>query len=178
MKKLNKFVLKSLALLFVFSIAVSCGESKSNQKVLFDKIVSKAGKTVSEIDKTASEIDKVVSEANQSSSKTSGTSVAEGNYDGLEIPVYTRGTLSETIRKRYSYTVSYNHEMKNPNWVAWTISAEHASGKVQVWLFRMMKICLVQRAICLIIIIAGMIEVTCVLLLIINGVRKLWKIVS
>ena len=38
MKKLNKFVLKSLALLFAFSIAVSCGESKSNQKVLFDKI--------------------------------------------------------------------------------------------------------------------------------------------
>lgn len=53
MKKLNKFVLKSLALLFAFSIAVSCGESKSNQKVLFDKIVSKAGKAVSEIDKTA-----------------------------------------------------------------------------------------------------------------------------
>ena len=39
MKKLNKFVLKSLALLFAFSIAVSCGESKSNQKVLFDKII-------------------------------------------------------------------------------------------------------------------------------------------
>lgn len=143
MKKLNKFVLKSLALLFAFSIAVSCGESKSNQKVLFDKIVSKAGKTVSEIDKTASEIDKAVSEinqavseANQSSSKTGGTSVAEGNYDGLEIPVYTRGTLSETIRKRYSYTVSYNHEMKNPNWVAWTISAEHASGKVQRMAFQ------------------------------------------
>ena len=136
MKKLNKFVLKSLALLFAFSIAVSCGESKSNQKVLFDKIVSKAGKTVSEIDKTASEIDKAVSEANQSSSKTSGTSVAEGNYDGLEIPVYTRGTLSETIRKRYSYTVSYNHEMKNPNWVAWKISAEHASGKVQRMAFQ------------------------------------------
>lgn len=112
MKKLNKFVLKSLALLFAFSIALSCGESKSNQKVLFDKIVSKAGKAVSEIDKTASEIDKAVSETNQSSSKTGGTSVAEGNYDGLEIPVYTRGTLSETIRKRYSYTVSYNHEMK------------------------------------------------------------------
>ena len=99
MKKLNKFVLKSLALLFAFSIAVSCGESKSNQKVLFDKIVSKAGKTVSEIDKTASGIDKavseinqVVSEANQSSSKTSGTSVAEGNFNGLEIPVYTKGT--------------------------------------------------------------------------------------
>lgn len=143
MKKLNKFVLKSLALLFAFSIAVSCGESKSNQKVLFDKIVSKAGKTVSEIDKTASEIDKAVSEinqavseTNQSSSKTSGTSVAEGNFDGLEIPVYTRGTLSETIRKRYSYTVSYNHEMKNPNWVAWTISAEHASGKVQRMAFQ------------------------------------------
>lgn len=32
MKKLNKFVLKSLALLFAFSIAVSCGESKSNRK--------------------------------------------------------------------------------------------------------------------------------------------------
>ena len=129
MKKLNKFVLKSLALLFAFSIAVSCGESKSNQKVLFDKIVSKASKT-------ASEIDKVVSAANQSSLKTSGTSVAEGNYDGLEIPVYTKGTLSETIRKRYSYTVSYNHEMKNPNWVAWTISAEHASGKVQRMAFQ------------------------------------------
>ena len=62
MKKLNKFVLKSLALLFVFSITVSCGESKSNQKVLFDKIVYKASKT-------ASEIDKAVSETNQSPRK-------------------------------------------------------------------------------------------------------------
>ena len=50
--------------------------------------------------------------------------------DGLEIPVSPKG-LSETIKKRTSYTVSYNHETRQPNWVAWTITAAHASGSVQ-----------------------------------------------
>ena len=59
-----------------------------------------------------------------------------GDYDGkeessLEIPVYTKGNLSETVKKRYSYTVSYNHDFKNPNWVAWTLTADHASGPIQ-----------------------------------------------
>ena len=51
--------------------------------------------------------------------------------EGVEIPVYEgKGKLSETIKKRYSYIVSYNHETKQPNWVAWKLTANHASGSV------------------------------------------------
>lgn len=55
---------------------------------------------------------------------------ANKNMDGLEIPVGNK-QLSQTIRHRMAYTVSYNHDTRQPNWVAWVLTKEHASGKVQ-----------------------------------------------
>lgn len=50
-------------------------------------------------------------------------------FDHLEEPVTPDG-VSETIRRRYAYTVSYNHTRRNPNWVAWKLTADHASGSI------------------------------------------------
>lgn len=48
----------------------------------------------------------------------------------MEIPV-SRGEKKQTIKKRSSYTVSYNHETRQPNWVAWVLTADHCAGKVE-----------------------------------------------
>ncbi|EKC77531.1 DNA/RNA non-specific endonuclease, partial [human gut metagenome] len=48
---------------------------------------------------------------------------------GLEIPV-SKVKVSETIKHRLAYTVSYNHDTRQPNWVAWALTGEHASGKL------------------------------------------------
>ena len=128
MKKWNFIKLRFLALLTAFVLLVGCNGSGAERKLLkkaASEIYSELDKSVSDaLDEEASQS---LSEKEEESPATSGTS----QYDGVEIPVYTKGKLSETIKRRYSYTVSYNHEMKNPNWVAWSITADHASGKVQ-----------------------------------------------
>ncbi len=55
---------------------------------------------------------------------------ANENVAGLEIPTYNK-QLSQTVKHRTAYTVSYNHDTRQPNWVAWVLTKEHASGKVQ-----------------------------------------------
>ena len=55
---------------------------------------------------------------------------ANENVAGLEIPTCSK-QLSQTVKHRTAYTVSYNHDTCQPNWVAWVLTKEHASGKVQ-----------------------------------------------
>ncbi len=40
-----------------------------------------------------------------------------------------KGTPSQ-ILNRIGYTISYNHNTKCPNWVAWHLTAEHADGNI------------------------------------------------
>lgn len=55
---------------------------------------------------------------------------AQGDASGIEIPV-SKKKVSQTIRKRFAYTVSYNHDARQPNWVAWSLTRAHASGKLK-----------------------------------------------
>ena len=71
--------------------------------------------------------------------------VAQADAPGLEIPVIQKKaakgkavngkaanvTGSGTIKRRFAYTVSYNHGTRQPNWVAWTLTRSHASGKLK-----------------------------------------------
>lgn len=52
-----------------------------------------------------------------------------GETEGLEIPTH-KGKLSETIRHRTSYVVSYNHDTKQPNWVAWKLTTSMVKGNL------------------------------------------------
>ena len=47
----------------------------------------------------------------------------------VEIPLPLKNR-SEQILYRKAYTVSYNKDYKIPNWVAWHLTADHASGSV------------------------------------------------
>ena len=55
---------------------------------------------------------------------------AQGDAPGMEIPV-SKKKVSQTVKKRFAYTVSYNHDTRQPNWVAWTLTRAHASGKLK-----------------------------------------------
>lgn len=61
--------------------------------------------------------------------KTAVSVIQETTADGYEIPVIkTKGVASQVL-KRYSYTTSYNKETRNPNWVGWSLTAEHTDGE-------------------------------------------------
>ena len=45
----------------------------------------------------------------------------------IEIPAPIKNGR-EMILKRKAYTVSYNPDLKIPNWVAWHLTAEHTEG--------------------------------------------------
>lgn len=135
MKQRKLMSLKFASLLAVFGLMVACTGSKAEQKMwkkaaseIYSELEKSAKKTSSGqvSDGKSSDGDSYALEDDGETSK-----VSSSKYDGMEIPVYTKGKISETVKKRYSYTLSYNHEMKNPNWVAWTITASHASGKVK-----------------------------------------------
>ena len=144
MKKRKLLSLKFASWLMAFVLVVGCTGSKAEQKVW----KKAASEIYSELEKSAKASKGSATDQDVSDENAEGISDEDGlengnaknesrgngsdfQSDGMEIPVYTKGKISETIKKRYSYTVSYNHEMKNPNWVAWTITAKHASGKVQ-----------------------------------------------
>lgn len=69
------------------------------------------------------------SETSSSSSQQSAVDAAE-NSSGLEIPASLNGR-DEQILKRTGYTVSYNKQTLQPNWVAWQLTKEHLSGSAK-----------------------------------------------
>ena len=48
----------------------------------------------------------------------------------VELPAPLK-SMKEQILRRKGYTVSYNKDLKIPNWVAWHLTAEHANGTVE-----------------------------------------------
>lgn len=108
---------KVFALLFAFLMLLGCG-SKAEQKTLVRKA---ATKVYEELEKSASGSRDASAEDFADAQDESDNSEA---LDGVEIPVH-KGKLSETIKRRFSYVVSYNHDTKQPNWVAWRIDKRH-----------------------------------------------------
>ena len=47
--------------------------------------------------------------------------------DNLEVPAPIRG-VKEQILRREGYITSYNQDTKQPNWVAWHLTADHTTG--------------------------------------------------
>ena len=97
---------------------------------------------------------------------------------GLEIPV-SKLKVSETIKHRLAYTVSYNHDTRQPNWVAWALTGVHASGKLPRGKFaddeEMLKHPWVLWRIITTVVWTGD---TCVRLVTTNGVSRRWMNVS
>ena len=52
-----------------------------------------------------------------------------GIDDNLDLPLPRKG-IPEQILYRTGYTVSYNADLRIPNWVAWHLTAEHVRGMI------------------------------------------------
>ena len=50
------------------------------------------------------------------------------DVSALEVPAYGK---NEEVIRRLAYTLSYNHETRLPNWVAWHLTADHVDGPVK-----------------------------------------------
>lgn len=88
-------------------------------------------KRIHAVVKTAQEIERIAS-SNSTDNKTSKTVKTEKAThsvvsDGLELPApIVNGT--EQILKRVGYTVSYNAQTRQPNWVAWRLTDSRTTG--------------------------------------------------
>lgn len=132
MKKQIFSCFRTLLLLFALSVmTVGCGESKATQKAVLKKAASELYTAVKEANDESSAGSEKSEDTLPAETQDGKVNLASDDVEEVGLPVYEKGQLSQTIKKRYSYTVSYNHDMKNPNWVAWTITANHVSGNVQ-----------------------------------------------
>ena len=69
--------------------------------------------------------DEILEEKEEMGEDTSSKTVV---IKSIEIPKILRD-IPEQIISRKAYTVSYNKETKCPNWVAWSLSVNHADGE-------------------------------------------------
>lgn len=171
-----------MPLFAAFLLLLGCTGSKAERKLLKDA----ASEIYTELEKSAKEAS---SDPVSDDKSNDGDSYAQdeekeisptasSKYDGVEIPVYTKGNLSETIKHRYSYTVSYSHQMKTlTGWLGLsppTMLRARCSARTS----GMMMTCQILRAISLITITVDMIEGTCVRLATTSGARRRWRIAS
>ena len=48
---------------------------------------------------------------------------------GMEIPIHSKSESKGQVISRTGYTLSYNDQMRTPNWVAWELTREETRGK-------------------------------------------------
>lgn len=109
--------LYGLAILVMSCASLSCDSTTQ-------KRIHAVVKTVQEIERIASS-----SSTDNKTSKTVKTEKATHSVvsDGLELPApIVNGT--EQILKRVGYTVSYNAQTRQPNWVAWRLTDSRTTG--------------------------------------------------
>ena len=75
------------------------------------------------------------SDAKSNIEEVQDTSTIQEQYEGLEIPSMNTDSIAGQILKRESYTACYNSNTLAPNWVAWVLTAQSASGEVEkkIW---------------------------------------------
>lgn len=96
---------------------------------------------------------------------------------GLEIPV-SKLKVSETIKHRLAYTVSYNHDTRQPNWVAWVLTGSMHLVSCRAVSLLMMRRCRHPWVLWRIITTVVWTGDTCVRLVTTNGVSRRWMNVS
>lgn len=72
-------------------------------------------------------IEGMLAEGSNSEQIDTLSNTASDNQHGIEIPAKLNDR-PEQILKREGYTTSYNKNTKQPNWVAWHLTADHTSG--------------------------------------------------
>ena len=106
---------KSILTLVFVALLAACG-TNGNKRPLMGGITAA----------NAVENKKIELESSENHSVTNVDKIQSD--DRIEVPAPLKNT-PEQILKRVGYMVSYNKSTRIPNWVAWHLTAAHASGK-------------------------------------------------
>ena len=112
----KKFFIISFSL-FTATLALSCDGAKVRRLV----------STAHEMQRVE---DKYEEKSSAGESRYDGEKQSRDAGEGLELPAKLKDR-AEMILHRAGYTVSYNRNMLIPNWVAWHLTPEHASGHIK-----------------------------------------------
>lgn len=85
----------------------------------------KDSKFLTTLQKAENNVENVASKADDAKHADSEESTTIEAGKGYELPANVDGQI---LLKRIGYTVSYNIQTKEPNWVAWYLSADRVSG--------------------------------------------------
>ena len=118
----------------LFSLAVGVGWS------LFDAHRTDDNDSTEQVSASVQQSSEDLSEENSivqqdvpvasSTDDASTTEVAENIDVAYEEPVMQSKNVPSQILRRMAYTTSYNSKTRNPNWVGWVLTSEHADGEV------------------------------------------------
>lgn len=95
---------------------------KSSNEYVYSQIVSLDKKTVTSIEQT-----KERATWNENNSEIYNEPIFSNLIFDICKPAPLTGIVEQIVQKR-AYVVSYNKKTKNPNWVAWYLTAEHTDG--------------------------------------------------
>lgn len=87
----------------------------------------KDSKFLTTLQKAENNVENVASKADDAKHADSEESTTIEAGKGYELPANVDGQI---LLKRIGYTVSYNIQTKEPNWVAWYLSSDRVSGDV------------------------------------------------
>lgn len=109
---MRKSYIAFIALITVASVTTSCFRGKLMTR------------------KSANEQPSIVQQTNTNEDRTGKkvSNTRQSTRFDLPSPMHHR---AEKILERKAYTVSYNEEMRIPNWVAWELTGEHTTGKAK-----------------------------------------------
>lgn len=121
MTTIKKTFSGALALLAVVLTSLACNGKGQNVTPIADRPEEATPSVALETEENAS------SAAVEPEEVAPVAETASDEGEAYETPALREGS-GEQILRRMAYTVSYNKEMKLPNWVAWQLTAEHAEG--------------------------------------------------
>ena len=116
-------LLTSIAILAGISTATPTGCSSEITKEL-----SKVSETIEQIDQALGELQDDTKEEDYTTDVTQDTP-SQSNVRLIEMPGRMRG-VPERIVHHYAYTLSFNRESNQPNWVAWELTKKETQGNI------------------------------------------------
>lgn len=119
----------------LFSLAVGVGWSlfdahRTDDNDSTEQVSSSVQQSSEDLSEENSSVQQDISAAS-STDDASTTEVAENIDVAYEEPVMQSKNVPSQILRRMAYTTSYNSKTRNPNWVGWVLTSEHADGEVR-----------------------------------------------
>ena len=115
--------IKTLTSIALFTATLATAPNGCSSEISNE--LSKVSEAIQEIDKVLDELD-----IEENTPSEMDTEISEKSKDRLiELPGKMRG-VPERIISHYAYTLSFNRENNQPNWVAWELTSKETVGDI------------------------------------------------